>query len=430
MTVAKVALFPAAFFCLISCSANPFDLGDPTSGPRYPIDAIKDSGGSRPLRVSDVVKALRCELTTFLVENRLRQYIVRRAQTDLNNHYVPAAFGKTPQEIYERATYVKKLSDAYHYLQIDGSSLANLTVDLKNVNALTLAFGYDWKQPSLDPKSLVSSLDLTDYHFGPSYAQTDTFEFIQSYALVQDADLGPLGNNFTIITDDQQNIYYKTLVYAKRVSDWTSAYNMPLTVNQDFYCYKNLILDVPKETDVGRDGTIVSAIADKLENLVTGTPDYDRFLQYTRVKIGGSVTLAQWLQNIATDAGNNTRSGDQSNESISLAQNEYQFVIDAKPSVSGQYTLTATYNNPILSASYTPERLSTFTFYLNAQGATAAIEAKNGNACNPNSITNIKNGDKGNNAADKIEAKMITQFGPATKNNATLKSFACPTKSQ
>ena len=72
----------------------------------------------------------------------------------------------------------------YPYVDIDSKQYASLQGDFKNIDNVTASLGIDLKY------ILRPITNSRDYHIGPSYTQTRTFESIQPIALPQNADLG------------------------------------------------------------------------------------------------------------------------------------------------------------------------------------------------------------------------------------------------
>ncbi len=85
-------------------------------------------------KISDVVKSIRCEVTTFLVENKLR------------SSYVSPLFAQVQADtkrgldhlVADRIATIRQ----FPYLDIDSRQLGFLNVDLQNIDTLSMTLGY------------------------------------------------------------------------------------------------------------------------------------------------------------------------------------------------------------------------------------------------------------------------------------------------
>src|SRR5262245_38554712 len=114
--------------------------------------------------VERVFKALRCEVVTFLELNRFRR----------------EAFEKQKNHLGYEAAYAK-----YAYLNLEDGRYGALQVDLKTIDSLGLTVGVDWKvlpQPAGRSET---------WHIGPSLSANKTYTRTTTFAIPQDALLGP-----------------------------------------------------------------------------------------------------------------------------------------------------------------------------------------------------------------------------------------------
>ena len=347
-TCSKSITALAASLSLSACSLTPEHLDDPS----YIL-------GQGP-KVSDVVKSLRCEIITFLVVNRLRAIL----SADAHNALIRA------KQVQDLESYKLALNTqrSLRYLPIDSTQYAALTVDFKNVDTLSLTLGYDWKKQNLlAPKTSYRSFDVTDYHVGPSYSDTRTFEYIQTIGLPQSADLGP--------TKDPDPLPQPNKFYPGRFS---GVFFRAIAEDSEFYCYKSLWERHP---------TDISGLINDVQDLVENNDAGDRFRNFKRIYIGEDrgLTFAKWLQNTSTDTVVNQLPIYQSSEALYNGQLEYTFTIDVKPGLDLKYTLVAALTNPLVpEVSGSIEHSSQFAIFLNSPNSLPAFGAKTGNSCDPN----------------------------------------------
>jgi len=321
-------------FSLSGCALNPYFVEDPTT-----------IAGIGP-KVADVVKSLRCEIVTFLQENKLR--------SDIWAKYIETTKRQaalSDSKFNERVDFLRR----YPHLDIDSAQFASLTTDFKNVDTLTMTIGYDWKK-IVDAKG-----GFFDWHIGPSYADTRTFQLTQQHAISQAAALGP-----------QDSATPKGATPPKAAS-FSTIYNALPQADESFYCYKSLF----NSTSI----TLEDA-ADDIQHLLQHDPGWEVFANFTRVIVGPRfVTLAKWLQDTATEMSKNERTIYDTSEKVLNGQLQYQFILDVKPSIDPKYTLMAGHLSPVVpSATISLQHAGTFTIYLNAEFAAAALQAKSGNA--------------------------------------------------
>jgi hypothetical protein len=138
----KIYLAIAASISLGACSFSPYKLGG--------TDQILGIGPRNP----SVLKSLRCEIVTFIVENRLRalywKYAIPKLEKEIQNQ----------NPIYYDD--IAKLKQ-FPYVDIDGTQYASLQADLKNIDTFTASLGVDWKYIG------TPTSHFKDYHVGPSY---------------------------------------------------------------------------------------------------------------------------------------------------------------------------------------------------------------------------------------------------------------------
>ena len=64
------------------------------------------------------------------------------------------------------------------YTNLDDQQLASIIVEFKNIDTASISLGYDNKIPNLTaPKTSLDASNLVDYHAGPSYSDTRTFDY-------------------------------------------------------------------------------------------------------------------------------------------------------------------------------------------------------------------------------------------------------------
>ncbi|WP_157235094.1 hypothetical protein [Methylosinus sp. LW4] len=316
---------------LSACALDPFTLDDPSTFAELSPD------------LPTVVKSLRCEVTTFIVENRLRSQIW---------HDILTKSGTSINE--SDADHASSILRDYPYIEIDSKQFAAIGFDVKNITNLGINIQNDWKRPHLN-------ISRT-FHIGPTYSDTRTFEYAPPMAIAQVADLGP-GKNF----------YKPGTPKIPPASAYTGAYFYHPTTDEHFYCYKSLAYSNSK--------TLFDA-ANEIQQLVEHTKSYSQYAQFQRIYVGER-TLAHWLQDKAADLTKNRHTMFPTPESIAIGQIYYTFTLDAKPGIDARYTLTATVINPFIpDISGSLEHSMMFYVTLNTPDAAISLGAKQGNACN------------------------------------------------
>jgi hypothetical protein len=287
------------------------------------------------------VKSLRCEVLTFIVENRLRLKIYNDAVAETQSR---------PDQV--SIDNLHRLLENYPFIQLDEAQYAALGVDIKNINIATLNAPVDWKTT----KGVV----VRDTHLGPSMAETNTFEYIPPLAIPQYADLGP-----TVSFNPPGK-------RPPRAALWSSIYNFQPTTDESFYCYRSLALS---------HSVTAEDAANEIETLLLEGPGAKDFAQYERIYVG-PVTLAKWLQDMTGQLGYNSHTSFDTYESVVVGQIGYTFTLDFKPSIDAKYTYMDLVVNPFvpeLSASV--EHSGQFTIVLNTVSSVPATTAKQGNTC-------------------------------------------------
>jgi len=358
----RVGLFSSVACLLMTagCGLNYFQVDDPTK--------IMGLGPS----VSEVVKALRCEITTFLAQNRLRQKLFDKTVEKLG---IAISDIKKNPNFYKKVSIVtdadaRKLKGLAN-ISIDARQYASIVASFKNVHTANFAIGLDVKSP-------VSKTG--EHHvnrFGPAYADTRTFDLFQQLNIRQDADLGP---NVTVLEKPNK-------AFASLVDETTTVYNPQIfqKIDRDFYCYHSLAHI--GERNIKRHGAdalklLGNAVRD-VQSLLVSDDDWKQYENFTRIYVGlGGTTLAKWLQEVATETTLNERTITPVSARAILGQLQYQFVFDVKPSFNLKYTLVAIPINPFVADfTGTLQHSGTFTLFLNTPTGYAAYQAKSANAC-------------------------------------------------
>lgn len=334
--IAQVFALCILTFFAAGCALSPYHLEDPNQ-----LAGIAAFGPRTP----DVVRSLRCEIITFIVENRLRNKLWDDTLPGITH-------GASEDALNDKIAFLKR----YPYVPLDKKQYAALGVDLKNIDIAGVTINNDWKNV------FKNSPVVRDFHIGPAITATNTYEFLPPLAIQQVADLGP-AKSF-----DPPGA--PPLPPAKRYS--SIFYRQP-TSDAPFYCYKSLANS--------RASTLVDAI-EQIQTLVVNGSGSQDYANFDRVFVG-PYTLAQWLQNIAADLTENSHTIFATPESLIVGQIAYTFTLDIKPAMDFKYTYMANVVNPFvpdLSASL--EHSSTFSIFLNTPNALAALTAKQGNTCN------------------------------------------------
>jgi hypothetical protein len=296
---------------------------------------------------ASVLKSLRCEIITFLVENRLRFALWQSYHTRLQ-----ATIHADPNQYYKYVDYLKQ----YPYIDIDATQYASLQGDFKNIDTFTASLGIDWKYFG------TPVWNTADYHIGPSYTDTKTSESLEPYAIPQDADLGP-NKTFDLPGDPP----------VPKAVQFTSLYNRQPVEDQDFFCYSSFAAS--KAT------TLEDAMYD-VQNLLLRSPGYEQYENdFPRIYVDGG-TLAKYLQDKATSMSQNYLTFHETFESAIPGQFEQLFTLDVKPSFGASDTIVRKVQDPINpSFSAATEHSGLFSIYLNTKYSLPALQAKAGNTC-------------------------------------------------
>jgi hypothetical protein len=314
------------------CALDPFTLEG--------TDQIAGIGPS----AESVVKSLRCEIVTFIVENKLRA----QEWTDT----IPG-LKKLPENSEEFQQAALMLATTFPYLDIDSKQYGSMQGDFKYIDSLTAGLGFDWKY-------VLTPVTTRTYAAGPSYSQTRTFESIQAIAIPQNADLGSTKSwvgpgEITPIT-----------------KKYTTLYNRQPKEDLDFFCYSSFFNSKAQK--------LLDAI-DDVQQLVLGSEGTEKLINFHRVYVG-QVTLAKWLQDQATKLSLTYRTFRDNTENFLPGQFEYTFTLDVKPSITASYSLTHQIINPFIpSISVNLEHSTNFSIFLNTVYSVPALQAKGGNSC-------------------------------------------------
>jgi hypothetical protein len=300
------------------------------------------------LKTDDFVKSLRCEVITFIVENRLREQIWKNylgVAQDPKTHDVLPKYAAVFDQI------VAKVKD-YPFISLDGEQFAALSVDLKNINTSGINVQNDWK--------FTYPVRTATLHVGPAIAETNTFEYLPPLAIPQIADLGPARQR-------------PATAPLHPAAIWSTAYYLQTTTDSAFYCYSSLA----KSQAV----TLEDAAKD-IQGLVEDSGIYKELKNYQRIYVG-SQTLASWLEKMAKQLYANQNTIFPTAENVLPGQIAYTFTLDLKPSMDLKYTYVASVINPFVpDISGAVEHSSQFSIFLNTIYSAAALGAKGGNSCN------------------------------------------------
>jgi hypothetical protein len=306
------------------------------------------------LNTEGLVKSLRCEIITFIVENRLRYEIWSEKTKKILDPKTSKIIAKNQQDFDDIASIVK----TYPFINLDETQYAALGIDLKNINTVTVNTPNDWKN------SYKNSPVTRDYHIGPSIAETDTFEYVPPLAIPQNADLGPA------VSYNPPD--HPKLPGAARFST-IYFYHPKNDAKNHYYCYKSLAHS--------SSSTLIEAATD-VQLLLTNEDRAPDFTNFDRIYVG-KVTLANWLQNMAKQLNYNSHTILPTPENVLVGQIAYTFTLDVKPSIDLKYTYMANVISPFapeLSAGV--EHSGQFSIYLNTPQSVPATQAKGGNSCN------------------------------------------------
>jgi hypothetical protein len=337
----RILLF--TLLLLQGCAISPDYLGG--------TDQILGLGPSN----ASVIKSLRCEIITFLVENKLRAQLWHDALPKLK------AERKTNLQQYQSDT--DYLRQTYPFIDIDSNQYASLQGDFKNIDLYTATLGVDWKY-------VLSPVISNDYHLGPSFTQTRTFESIQPIAVPQNGDLGASSS----ILDPGDPLPPKAVVY-------TTLYNRHPVEDEHFYCYASFY---------NSPSTSLENAIDDVHRLLIDDPaaEQKNLIHFKRIHVDG-ITLAKWLQDQTASMSAEYRTFQNTGEAALPGQLEYAFTLDIKPSLDLKFTRTTAVLTPLapeLSGSL--EHSTQFTLYINTEYSTASLSAKTGSSCNGK----VKNG--------------------------------------
>lgn len=358
------AAFPRVIVVVLAifwggCALNYFQADDP-----------RTALGLGP-KVHEIVKSLRCEITTFLVQNRRRQDLYNTALSNLglSSSKLPDFYENAARITPQQLSYLNNLAN----ITIDPFQYAAVSADFKNVHTTTLTVG-------IDVKSSVSKVPSTlgDTHtnrYAPGYTDTRTFQLVQLLNVAQNADLGPA------------ETYPRNPALQRLTQITTTAYN-PQTyqgIDADAFCYRSLVSLARRNLQAhsGDDVRLLEAGVRDLQSLVEGDPISQEFENFTRIYVGlGGPTLAKWLQQVSTETTLNERTITPISDRAILGQLQYQFVFNAKPTFNYKYTLILTPINPFVpDFTQSLEHAATFNLFLNTPTAISAFAAKQGNAC-------------------------------------------------
>ncbi|MBA9063111.1 hypothetical protein GGQ91_002499 [Methylobacterium fujisawaense] len=220
----------------------------------------------------------------------------------------------------------------FPYLDIGDALYAGIFVDLKDVDTFSLTVGGTRVVP-LSPEKAIN------WTFGPSANQVNTFELVQNFAMQQNASLS-----------DPQDL----------------PLNLRRThgpLNEQFRCFDRL-------RDSKSEFIDYVSLSDGTRN------DLARF---ERIYVNGSITLSQWLYNVASTMSKNFLSSVENREVLAPGQLSYSFVFNYTLGLNGKYSLVASLWRPLdIGGSVSKEHTSSFQMIFNTNYAIAAAGARNG----------------------------------------------------
>ncbi len=337
----RVFIVLSASLAVASCNLSPYHFQEP--------DKVLGMGP----KISDVVKSIRCEVTTFLVENKLR------------SSYVSPLFAQVQADtkrgvdhlVADRIETIRQ----FPYIDIDSRQLGFLNVDLQNIDSLSMTLGYTREKPSLASKA--GRIDLEGSlgrGLGGTLTQTKVSEFIHSYAILQNGDLGPVQSH---------SPRGETPPAAAKFS---TVYNAHPQADERFYCYKSLFKS--------RSRTLLDAIQE-VQHLVASDPGWEEYENFTRVRVGGR-TLAHWLQGSATEMTANEKTVYPTAENLLVGQLTYSFTLHVGPEFNGNYSLISGFINPLgVNFDTSTDQVNTCTISLNTKYAAQVLSAATANTC-------------------------------------------------
>jgi hypothetical protein len=189
-------------------------------------------------------------------------------------------------------------------------------------------------------------------------------------AIPQNADLGPTVSYNPPNGPPPAHAAVYSTIYFYQPSD-----------DESFYCYKSLAFSHAKSMEDA---------ADDIEALLVNADGAERFAQFKRIYVR-TITLANWLQEMAGQLGYNSHTLLPTPENVLVGQIGYTFTLDWKPSVDLKYTYTGYVVNPFVpELSAGVEHSGQFSIYLNTAQSVPVTQAKTGNSCNK-SVGNCTN---------------------------------------
>ncbi|MEH3145281.1 MAG: hypothetical protein PGN34_08010 [Methylobacterium frigidaeris] len=324
-----------------ACNVSPYHFQEP--------DSVLGAGP----RVSDVVKSIRCEVTAFLVENKLR------------STYVAPLFAQVQADTRRGIDHLVAdkvdLVRQFPYIDIDSRQLGFLSVDLQNLDTRSMTIGYTRDKPSLATKAgridLIGSLGRG---LGGSLTQTKASEFTHSYAILQNGDLGPV-QSFSPRGETPPG-----------AAKFSTVYNAQPQADEKFYCFKSLFKSKSR--------TLLDAIQE-VQHLVASDPGWEEYENFTRIRVGGR-TLAQWLQNSAAEMTSNEKTIYPTSENLLVGQLTYSFTLHITPELNGNYSLISGFINPLsVNFDTSTDQINTYTISLNTKYAAQVLSAATANTC-------------------------------------------------
>lgn len=320
---------------LSACALDPYDLRS--------SDNIIFPRPSTPT----FLKSLRCEMITFLVQNRLRA-IFNDEHIKLARSYLESKDQRYKDEI--------ALVRRYPYINLDSSQHAFIQADLKNIESFSGTVGANWR--FVAAPGLHSNTPL----FGPSYNQTRTFETIEPIVLPQYADFGPLK-------------FFGPPEGGKipPISKFTKIYLPHPAEDEGWFCYGSLY---------GNGSTTLEDAINDTYLLMINDPIYRSKVAFERIYVDGT-TMAQWLMSKSQDMAEAYNYPVHTNyESMIPGQLQYNFTLDVKPGIEIKDSIIGKSVTPFsidLNASY--DHSSAFSIIFNTPYAVASNSAKQGNTC-------------------------------------------------
>jgi hypothetical protein len=311
------ALFLASI--ALSACASPYFVNDPQG---FIISRTE---------VPHLIKALRCELATYIAANNQRHVIFKAL----------ANSGNLAEAIKD-----------YPYFNLDVGSFGGIALDLKVQDSLGLQSGTQFDYKHASSKTHTLSINI-----GPTASDQSTYEAIWNFIIPQDT------------------YYLDNVDFVHAIPIYDTGNVLPPD-KSPFSCYKSIPLNPNPRF-------LSPAASQDLDNLALGK--YSELENYKRVWVDGTTPLAAWLEMVSTELGRTTflTTNPSEREAISPAQMFYIFTIQVTGGIDVKYLLTSSVWSalgPEISGGM--QQTNTMTLVLNGLEAQLASAVKGGNVKN------------------------------------------------